>query len=187
MKKPLIISAMTAALLLSATMSYADTTNNQSAQQKPACTCNKPKPPQMDNHKKDRPNLDERLKLTEEQKTKAHEIRMQGHEKIKPVMKKMKAKHEEIKQVAQSNITKEEKDKKIATLKKDMQKLKQEARQIRNENTKQFEAILTPEQKAEFEKIKQEAKARHKQMKKHKRGFGPGPDGMHRPPMQPQK
>lgn len=187
MKKSLIISGMAAALLLSATMSYAETAADTAAPQKPACKCkaDKPKPPKMD-----RPNLDERLKLTEEQKAKAHELRMKGHEKIKPVMEKMKVKHQEMKQVIQSNISKEEKDKKVAALKKDIQKLRQEARKIRNENTKAFESILTPEQKAEFEKIKQEAKARHEQMKKnkkpHKPGFGPEPEGQHKPPMQPQ-
>ena len=176
MKKSLIIAGI-AALMLSSTMSYANTVNTDTnTQPKPPCKCkcNQQKPPKMT-----RQSLDDRLKLTEDQKKQAREIRMKGHEKIKPVFEKMKAKHEEIKAVKESSLSQEEKEKKITALKKDMRELKKQARDIRNENTKEFEAILTPEQKAEFEKIKQEAKERHMQMKKHKRphhpGFGPGP------------
>ncbi len=173
MKKQLIIAGIAAAMMLSTSMTFADTATDNTTPKKPTCNCkyNKQKPPKMA-----RPSLDEQLQLTEEQKAKAHEIRMKGHEQIKPVIEKMKAKRQEIKEVAQSSLSQDKKDKKIAELKKDIKVLKQEARKIRTENTKEFESILTPEQKAQFEKIKQDARAKHKAMKKGKRphkGFGP--------------
>lgn len=81
----------------------------------------------------------------------------------------MKAKKEQIREIKKSDLSQEQKAKKIEPLKKDLKKLKQEARKIRMENTKEFEAILTPEQKAEFEKIKQEGRERAKQHKMKKR------------------
>lgn len=157
MKKSLIIAGIAAfTFMISSTVCYANTPNENAGPQKPACGCEMKKPPKMQ-----RPNIDERLKLTDEQKEKSHQLRMKGHEKIKPVMEKMKAKHQEIKNVMNSSISQEEKDKKITVLKEDMKKLKKEARAIRMENTKEFEAILTPEQKKEFEKIKKEGKRKH--------------------------
>lgn len=170
MKKTLVIAGMAAAILMTSSLSYAATTTPVDTQNKPACE--KKLPPKHGEFKGkkhhkinrlDRPNLDERLKLTEEQKKQAHDIRMKGHEKMKPVFEKMQAKRAEIKKVAESDISQDKKDKKIAELKKDMKQLKQEARKIRYENTKEFESILTPEQKAEFEKIKQEGRERAKQ------------------------
>ncbi len=110
--------------------------------------------------------IDERLNLTEDQKTKAKELRMQGHEKIKPIVTQIKAKKAEIEAIKACNLTQEETDKKIAPLKADLQKLKAEAKKIREQNMKEFEAILTPEQKTEFAKMKEEGKARHEARKK---------------------
>ena len=164
---------MAAAILMTSSLSYAATNTTVDTKKQPACEkklpCKKGDFKAKKHHKMAGPNLDERLKLTEEQKKQAHDIRMKGHEKMKPVFEKMMAKRAEIKKVAESDISQDKKDKKITQLKKDMKQLKQEARKIRYENTKEFEAILTPEQKAEFEKIKQEGRERAKQhhMKKH--------------------
>ena len=94
---------------------------------------------------------------------------MDGHKKIKPVMEKIKAKKMEAKAINEdANLSAEAKAQKLAPIKADIRKLKQEARKIRQENTKEFEAILTPEQKAEFEKIKQEGREKFK--KQHQKG-----------------
>ncbi len=176
MKKTLVIAGMAAAILMTSSLSYAATNTTVDTKKQPACEKKLPCKKgdfKANKHKKmnkpARSNLDERLKLTDEQKKQAHDIRMKGHEKMKPVFEKMMAKRAEIKKVAESDLAQDKKDKKIAELKKDMKQLKQEARKIRIENTKEFEAILTPEQKAEFEKIKQEGRERAKQhhMKKH--------------------
>lgn len=156
MKKSLILAAI-ATMILSQSISYATTTGtveptkNANAEQTKVCP---KKPPKT--------NLDDRLNLTKEQRQKAHDLRMQGHKKIKPTMEKMKTKKEEIKKIKSSNISEEKKQKQIEPLKNDLRKLKAEAKKIREENMKQFEAILTAEQKAEFEKIKQEGRRKFK-------------------------
>lgn len=47
--------------------------------------------------------------------------------------------------------------------------------EIRKSNMEAFESILTPEQKAEFEKIKAEGKARHMERKRMRHGMKPDP------------
>ena len=164
MKKTLILASV-AALMLSSTAVFAE-----DAKTDVKSTIKSTNIEKKFDKKRQRPNLDDKLKLSEEQKKKAHDLRMQGHEKIKPVMQKMKAKHDELKSVMDSDLTIDAKNKKINTLEKELLALKQEARKIRTENMKAFEAILTPEQKAEFDKIKKDAADRHKkhmeQMKK---------------------
>ena len=94
-----------------------------------------------------------------------------------PVMEKIKAKHLEIKKIADSDLSDTKKEQKINALERELLALKQQARKIRTENMKEFESILTVEQKAEFEKIKKEGRAKHK-MKGHpgpKPGFRPTP------------
>ena len=58
----------------------------------------------------------------------------------------------------------------METLRSDMRKIDQEMRQIRRDNEKEFEAILTPEQKAKYEQIKEEGR---KHFREHKRPQGP--------------
>lgn len=171
MKKSLFIAGLATALMMSASLSYAATTNTTDVKpqqkyekkfQQKDCKCKK-------DIKNRKPNLDERLNLTEEQKQKAHDLRMDGHKKMKPVFDKIAAKKAEIKKVEESNISQDKKDKKIQSLKNDIKTLRQEAKKIRIDNAKQFEAILTPEQKTEFEKIKQEGREKakgHHKMKK---------------------
>lgn len=166
MKKTLILAGI-CTFLLSSTMSIA-TAADTSTQIKPKCNCTQNYKKEMKRPPHKGPNLEERLKLTDEQKSQAKEIRMQGHEKIKPVFEQIKAKKQEIKTVKDSNLSDTEKEKKIAPLKADIKKLKIEAKKIRQENMKDFEAILTPSQKTEFEKIKQEGRENFK--KYHKKG-----------------
>lgn len=77
---------------------------------------------------------------------------------------------------------------KIKPLMEKMKELHQQMNEIRKANMKAFEEILTPEQKAEFDKIKAERKARHEErMRKHPRpGMNRGhlpPEHMKRPPL----
>lgn len=162
MKKSLILSGIMSILFLGATSAFADTQDTKTQYiGKKTCPCVKPMPIKMD-----KPKIDERLNLTEEQKKQAHEIRMQGHEKMKPIFKEMQAKKQEIRKIRDSELSQEEKDLKIAPLKNELKKLAQDAKKVRMENTKEFESILTDEQKAEFAKIKNEGKQRAKQYRK---------------------
>ena len=177
MKKSLIIAGLAASVLLTSSMDNAAVSQSvPSNDRQPAIEKQFPQKYDKKFDKKQRPSIDERLKLTEEQKKQAHEIRMQGHEQIKPVFEKIKAKKAEIKEIAENTkLSDEQKTKKIDALEVDILKLKQEARKIRMQNTKDFEAILTPEQKAEFNKMKQEGRKMHKMRKHH------GPKGPQRP------
>ena len=158
MKKTLILAGF-AALMLSSTTVFAQEAKSDVKPQLKNTKIEK----KCDKKRTQRPSIDEKLKLTEEQKKQAHDLRMQGHEKIKPVMEKTKAKYDELKAIMGSDLSIDEKNQKINALEKELLALKQEARKIRTENMKEFEAILTPEQKTEFDRIKKEAAERHKQ------------------------
>ena len=173
MKKSLVIAGLAASILLTSSIANAATTTNTDNNKQPAAEKQMPQKGDKKFNKEKRPSIDERLNLTEEQKQKAHEIRMKGHEQIKPVFEKIKAKKEEIKEIAQNTkLSDEQKTKKINALEIDILKHKQEARKIRMQNTKEFESILTAEQKTEFNKMKEEGRKMH-MMKKHHGPKGP--------------
>lgn len=58
-----------------------------------------------------------------------------------------------------------------------MKKMHEEMQKLRKENMAEFEKILTPEQKAEFDKIK----AEHEHIRKNRRRGSDGRHGMHKP------
>ena len=62
------------------------------------------KPPKKPGCDKKKAEFEKRLKLTDEQKAQAKEIRMKGHEQMKPVMEKMKQLKEEEQAVRRSKI-----------------------------------------------------------------------------------
>lgn len=120
------------------------------------------------------------LGLTDEQVAKAKEIRMSGHNKMKPLMEKKRLKIQEIRSVKESSsMSAKAQDKKIETLKGDLHKIDQQMRQMRRDNEKEFEAILTPEQKLKYQQIKEEGR---KHFKEHRKPQGPENFG-HRPPV----
>lgn len=117
---------------------------------------------------KKRAEFDQKLGLTEAQKAKAKELRLQSRQEMEPIMAAMKAKYEEMEAVKNSVSLGFVKDKKIKALEDDMTKLKEKADALRKKNMEEFEKILTPEQKTNLETMKQEAKAKHQERK---RGF----------------
>ncbi len=149
--------------------------------QKPAETCNlpkkqecfkKPTPEEMKARMEKRvEEFNKTLGLTDEQVAKAKEIRTEGHSKMKPLMEKKRAKFQEMRALeTNSSMSVKAQDKKMETLRSDMRKIDQEMRQIRRDNEKEFEAILTPEQKVKYEQIKEEGR---KHFREHKRPQGP--------------
>lgn len=102
--------------------------------------------------------FDQRLNLTAEQKQKSKEIRLDGRKKLKPVLEKIKALDEQMKQVKESNLTQEEQEKKLTKMKSDMKALRKKAHNIRVDNMKKFEKILTEEQLKTLQEMKQEGK-----------------------------
>ena len=177
MKKGLILSTLTV-FALSATLANANP---------PAppceCTCNCHKPPVKEikcpnanvqikkcpkaDMKARQNEFEKKLGLTEEQKEKARELRMKGHDEIKPIIDQIKAKKQEANAVMRSRIAVEDQEKKLAEIKKEIQALKKEAKDIRIKNMKEFESILTDDQKKTLAKMKKEARKNF--AKKHKK------------------
>lgn len=157
-------------------------------QQKPE-TCNLPKKEMKQNltpeqrkamMEKRIEEFNKALGLSDEQIAKAKEIRTNGHNKMKPLMEKKKAKMDEIRAVmADDNLTVKAQDKKIETLRADLKGIDQDLRQLRRDNEKEFQAILTDEQKAKYAQIKEEGR---KHFKEHRKPQGPENFG-HRPPV----
>lgn len=145
----------------------------------------KPRPPRHESV------FEQRLQLTDAQKTKAKELRMKSHKEIKPIMEQIKAKHQEIEAVKLSKISTQAQEEKIEALKGEMRELNKKAHEIRMKNMKEFEAILTKKQLKELEKIKKEGRKKYEQQHKKghcpycgKRGFKPGFGPQ--PPMPPK-
>ncbi len=104
-------------------------------------------------------NLDEKLKLTDVQKAKAKEMRMQSREEMEPIMNAIKTKFEQKELIKRSNdITTEAKLEQIEKLNNQINALHKQARDIRLKNDRDFESILTPAQKKQLDKLKAEAK-----------------------------
>jgi len=190
MKKTLILaSALVFAISLA---SYADTDvkTKQITTQKAGNRIEMPnrpdfqRPPKGPDFKKRQAEFDKRLNLTDKQKTKAEEIRKQGFEKMKPVMEKTKAKHLELRKLKEEQ--KDTNKAQIDQIQKELQALRKEAHEIRQQNMKDFEAILTKKQKKELQTMKEEGRKKFEQ--EHKKihpGFGPGPiELLPKPPIQ---
>ena len=122
-----------------------------------------PPPPKMteaDRAKKEAA-FEQRLGLTDEQKQQAKELRMQGHDKIKPVIDKLKNREQEVQMVKNSNLSPQSQKEKLDSLYSDIHTLRKEAHDIRVENMKSFEEILTNDQKKILKEMKQEGKKKY--------------------------
>ncbi len=177
MKKTLIMAC--ALIVATASGVFADEAKQQTPANPPAkCNCHRP-PQKGPDFAKRHAEFEQRLKLTDEQKAKAKELREQGFEKIKPIMEKMKEKRAEIETVKLSRISTQAQNEKIEQLKKEIGALKQEAHRLRMENMKNFEALLTKSQLKELKKMKEEGRKKFdEEFKKHPRaheGVGPRP------------
>ena len=102
--------------------------------------------------------FEKRLGLTEEQKLKAKEIRKNGHEKIKPVIEEIKAKKQEAKMVKMSRIAVEVQEERLAKIDAELKVLEKKANDIRKSNMKEFESILTRQQKRTLKEMKKEGR-----------------------------
>lgn len=195
MKKQILTLALAATVITGGiTMSQAAPCKvgepvNAPVEQKKPETCNLPKKEMRQNltpeqrkamMEKRIEEFNKALGLSDEQIAKAKEIRTNGHNKMKPLMEKKKAKMDEIRAVmADENLTVKAQDKKIETLRADLKSIDQDIRQMRRDNEKEFQAILTDEQKAKYAQIKEEGR---KHFKEHKKPQGPENFG-HRPPV----
>jgi len=99
------------------------------------------------------------LELSDEQVAKAKEIRLDGHKKMKPLLDKKKAKLDEIRKVMNDDtMTVRAQDKKVQALRAELKEIDLDIRQMRRDNEKEFQSILTDEQKAKYAQIKEEGR-----------------------------
>lgn len=129
------------------------------------------KPPMNPEFKKRQEAFEKRLKLTDEQKAKAEQIRQKGHEQMKPIFEKLKEKRQEIDAVKRSRMAVQMQQEKLAELHKEIKALKRAAHELRMQNMKEFEAILTKKQLKELKKMKEEGRKKFEKM--HKKGARP--------------
>ncbi len=109
--------------------------------------------------------FEQKLGLTEVQKLKARDLRKEGHAKMEPVMKQIFEKKQEAEAVRNSKISTQAQEEKLTQIDKDLAALKKEAGQIRKQNMKDFEAILTKDQKSTLKKMKKEGRKNFKRDK----------------------
>ena len=102
--------------------------------------------------------FEKRLGLTEEQKIKAKEIRIKGHEKIKPVIEEIKAKKQEARMVKMSRIAVQVQEERLTKIDAELKVLQKKAHDIRKANMKEFESILTWKQKRILKEMKKEGR-----------------------------
>lgn len=105
--------------------------------------------------------FEKRLGLTDEQKVKAKEIRIKGHEKMKPVIEEIKAKKQEAKMVKMSRIAVQVQEERLAVIDAELKVLEKKAHDIKKSNMKEFESILTREQKQILKQMKKEGRKKY--------------------------
>ena len=127
------------------------TTNRQ---HRPNINPNRPSKQEM------KQKFEERLNLTEKQKTQAKKIHEKGKTQMEPIMEKIQAKREEMQALKTSELTLEEKTQTYKQLRTELQTLDKKAQEIRKKNSEEFEKILTKEQKEELAKMKEEGRAK---------------------------
>lgn len=184
MKKYLLTAAMAVStLLLSNTVSFAEDISVQNeVQVKKESVVPEFKGPHYKFYKKGqfaqptkeemaakKAEFDKRLNLTEEQKQKIAENKKQDIEKMKPIFDEMKAKRHAMKKIDfDATLSAEQKQIKKEELKAELKALRVQADNVREENMKNFESVLTDKQKKEFRKIQEEQK---KEMEKRRAEF----------------
>ncbi len=118
--------------------------------------------------------FEKRLGLTEVQKLKARQIRQSGHEALKPVMEQIKTKKQEAEMVRRSRMAVQMQEEKLGEIDAELKVLEKKANQIRKSNMKEFESILTWQQKRTLKQMKKEGRTKYRQahpmMKLHHHG-----------------
>lgn len=106
--------------------------------------------------------FERRLGLTELQKLKARQIRQKGHEALKPVMEEIKAKKQEAEMIRRSRMAVRMQEEKLTEIDAELAVLEKKANEIRKANMKEFESILTKQQKKILKDMKKEGRDRYR-------------------------
>jgi protein CpxP len=102
------------------------------------------------------------LNLTDDQKAQLKSMREQQHEALKPVFEQERALRDQIRQALDSGNADAAR---VGQLEIQAHKLRQQIRAEREKGMAAFVGVLTPEQKAQWEKMKQEREQRRQQFK----------------------
>lgn len=110
--------------------------------------------------------FEQKLGLSEVQKLRARELRKSGHEKMKPVMEDLRAKKHQAEDIRNSKLTVQEKEEKLTVLDKDIQELEKKAAELRKQNMKEFESILTKDQRKTLKQMKKDGREKFEKGRK---------------------
>jgi len=102
--------------------------------------------------------FEQKLGLTAEQKIKAKELRKKGHEKLRPVIEEIKQKKQEAEMVKRSRIAVQVQEERLDAIDAELKVLEKKAHDIRRANMKDFESILTREQKKILKQMKKDGR-----------------------------
>ena len=182
MKKTLILASVIAFTMTSSAFAATTAATEATETKTPAAveTQQQPqmhKPPKRPDFQKKHEEFEKRLKLTDKQKEQAKELRLKGQEQMKPIMEQIKAKHQEADMVRKSRIAPQMQQEKLEKINMELKELRKQAHDVRMQNMKDFEAILTKKQLKEFEKMKQEGRERFEKAHKHHKGHYPAKPG----------
>jgi Spy/CpxP family protein refolding chaperone len=146
------------------------------------CACQKPVPPckcekkfdpaKKAEFEKKRAEFEQRLQLTDEQKAQAKAIHEKAKSDIEPLVEQLKAKKAEFEAVTKSKLAPDAQNAKLDKLRAEKREIKAKMHEIRKNSMKEFEAILTPDQKKELAKMKEEGRQRFEERKGKKGGCG---------------
>lgn len=117
--------------------------------------------------------FEQKLGLTEDQKAKAKELRVEGHKRMRPVMEEIKSKKQEAEAIKHSRMAIKMQEEELAKIDNDLKILRKKAHKIRQQNMKDFESILTKDQKKILNQMKEEGR------KKFEKGNCPPPPPCH--------
>ena len=117
-----------------------------------------PQKPKFEQMQKNKLDFEKRLNLTEKQKEKAKKIHQKGASQMKPIMKKIGELRKDIAEIKKSDLDDATKQEKINKKFQEIKKLDKKAHEIRKQNSKDFEKILTDDQKGELKKMKAEGR-----------------------------
>lgn len=137
------------------------------------------KPPQQERFQREN-RFEVRLGLTEVQKLKARQVRIKGHEELDPVIEQIRAKKQEAEMIRRSRMAVQMQEEKLAVIDKELAELDKRAKEIKRNNMKEFESILTRDQKKILKNMKKEGRKNYHKAHPQTSGFG-------RPPMNSNK
>lgn len=106
--------------------------------------------------------FEKRLNLTQDQKDKMKAMHEASRAKIKPIFESLKTEREKLNQLKSCTTASKQE---IKTQEEKVCSIRKEIRAIRKANFEQIQAILTPEQQKEFNKMHEEHK-KHRKNKK---------------------